>query len=166
MLRVACRRLYQQASQLAVTGAAGAAPSLRLGLPASAAAALLAVRGAKTTTGIVGLPVVPDAREELKAQLQAVLDAVAIIPEHAEYRRSVEKTVRYKLSLASQADTPDEQLEELLSKQLEEEIKLCKEELSLIPKMAEWKPWEVPEGYEVEFLEEQQVEAKVGGAPK
>ena len=35
-----------------------------------------------------------------------------------------------------QADTPDEQLEELLSKQLEEEIKLCKEELSLIPKMA------------------------------
>lgn len=36
----------------------------------------------------------------------------------------------------------------------------------MLPAGAEWKPWEVPEGYEVEFLEEQQVEAKVGGAPK
>ena len=31
------------------------------------------------------------------------------------------------------------------------------------PPPAEWKPWEVPEGYKVEMLEEHQVESKVGG---
>lgn len=106
-----------------------------LRLEACAVAALGGVRGAKSTTGIVGLPVVEDAREELKRQLQAVLDAVAIIPEAAEYRKSIEKTVRYKLSAAA-GEAPDEQLEELLGRQLEEEIKMCKEELGLIPKMA------------------------------
>ncbi|KAL4857027.1 putative NADH dehydrogenase [ubiquinone] 1 alpha subcomplex subunit 5 [Chlorella vulgaris] len=138
-------------------------PCLRL--EACAVAALGGVRGAKSTTGIVGLPVVEDAREELKRQLQAVLDAVAIIPEAAEYRKSIEKTVRYKLSAAA-GEAPDEQLEELLGRQLEEEIKMCKEELGLIPKMAEWAPWDVPEGHTIEFKEEQQVEGAIasGGA--
>lgn len=72
-------------------------PSLGLGAqPASAmaaGAACAAARGVKTTTGIVGLPVVEDARNELKRQLQAVLEAVTVIPETAEYRRAVEKTV-------------------------------------------------------------------------
>lgn len=111
-------------------------PGLRLESGAAAGACLNAIRGAKSTTGIVGLPVVPDARQELQAQLQAVLDALAVIPEDAEYRRSVEKTVRWKLQAAAAADTPDEQLEELFSRQLEEEIKMCQEELTLIPKMA------------------------------
>lgn len=113
-------------------------PGLRLDAAAAAGGSALAVagaRGVKTTTGIVGLPVVEDARGELKAQLEAVLDAVAAIPESAEYRRSVEKTVRYKLA-AVEGSAPDEELEELFSRQLEEEIKMCKEELALIPKMA------------------------------
>ena len=95
----------------------------------------MAVRGVKTTTGIVGLPVVEDARAELQQQLQAVLDALGAIPEDAEYRRSLEKTVRFKLQAAA-SDVPDEQLEDLLSRQVEEEIKMCREELTLIPKMA------------------------------
>ena len=106
-----------------------------LRLHAGPAATLLAVRGAKTTTGIVGLPVVEDARGELRTQLQAVLEALAAIPEHAEYRRSVEKMVRFKLA-AVDSDAPDEAVEAALSRQLEEEIKMCREELSLIPKMA------------------------------
>ena len=111
-----------------------ALPALRVELAGAGAAPLL-IRGVKTTTGIVGVPVVPDARLVLKEQLQAVLDAVAVIPEDAEYRLSVEKTVRWKLA-AAESDAPDEQLEELYSRQLEEEIKLCKDELGLIPKMA------------------------------
>ena len=75
-------------------------PGLRLESGA-AAASLTAIRGAKSTTGIVGLPVVPNARQELQAQYQAVLDALAAIPEDAEYRRSVEKTVRWKLQAAA-----------------------------------------------------------------
>lgn len=107
-------------------------PGLRL----EAGAAAMAVRGMKSTTGIVGLPVVPDARGELQRSLQAVLDALAAqIPEDTEYRRSVEKTVRWKLQAAA-SDAPDEQVEELLGRQLEEDIKLCREELALIPKMA------------------------------
>lgn len=142
-------------------------PSLGLGAqPASvaaAAAASAATRGVKTTTGIVGLPVVEDARNELKRQLQAVLEAVAVIPETAEYRRAVEKTVRFKLA-AVEGDQPDEALEELFSRQLEEEIKMCKEELGLIPKMAEWKPWEVPEGHTIPMMEEQYAEGTERGA--
>ena len=44
---------------------------------------------------------------------------------------------------------PAPQVEDKLGRQLEEEIRMCENELSLIPKMAEWKPWEVPEGYTV-----------------
>lgn len=76
-----------------------------------------------------------NAREELRTQLQAVLDAVAALPEHAEYRRSLEKTALYKLA-ALDGEAPDEQVEELLGRQLEEEIKMCQDELGLIPKMA------------------------------
>lgn len=111
-------------------------PGLGLGSGGAAGAACLIAARSKTTTGIVGLPVVPDARGELQRAYQAVLDALdAAIPADAEYRRSVEKTVRWKLAAAA-GDAPDEQLEELYSRQLEEEIKLCREELALIPKMA------------------------------
>lgn len=47
--------------------------------------------------------------------------------------------------------------------QLEDEIRKCDDELSLIPKMAEWKPWVVPEGYKIEVVEESEIESKVGG---
>ncbi|PRW33626.1 putative NADH dehydrogenase [ubiquinone] 1 alpha subcomplex subunit mitochondrial [Chlorella sorokiniana] len=152
MLRLASKRLLQQL-------AAGGAPAVAVQAGAAAPALLLAVRGAKTTTGIVGLPLVPDARNVLKEQLQAVLDAIQVIPADAEYRRSVEKTVRWKLA-AVESDAPDEQVEELLGRQLESDIKLCREELTLIPKMAEWKPWDVPADYKVEMLTEQQIEGK------
>ena len=98
-------------------------------------AALGGVRGAKTTTGIVGLPVDEAARQHLTEALQSVLEAIKVVPESAEYRRAVEKTVGFKLR-ALGGDAPDEQLEEMFSRQLEEEIKMAREELALIPKMA------------------------------
>eukprot|EP00887_Chlorella_sp_A99_P002992 scaffold24.g2992.t1 len=146
-------------SVLRVLGAI--APSLRLPLGAGAAA-LIAARGAKKTTGIVGLPVDEQAREHLAAKLQEVLDALAAIPEGVEYRTSVEKTVSFKLGAVT-SDASDAELEDMFSRQLEEEIKLCNEELGLIPKMAEWKPWEVPEDHKIEILEETAVDAKLGG---
>lgn len=96
----------------------------------------------------MGLPVVDDARDSLKDHLNQVLEAIKVIPADAEYRRSVENTVGAKLE-AIASDAPDQQLEEKFGRQLEQEIKLCKEELKLIPKMAEWRPWDVPEGYTV-----------------
>jgi len=113
---------------------ATALPSLRWQAGAPLAAALLLARG-KTTTGIVGLPVEEDARGTLRARLAEVLEAIRVVPESAEYRRSVEKTCTHKLS-ALASDATDGEIEDILGRQLEEEIKLCREELALIPKMA------------------------------
>jgi len=127
-----------------------ALPGLRWQL-APAAAAPATAFGAnryahKATTGIVGLPVDEEARQHLKEQLEQVLEAIKIIPAEAEYRRSVEMTVNAKLAAAA-SDASDRQLEDTFGRQLEQEIKLCKEELKLIPKMAEWRPWDVPPGH-------------------
>lgn len=132
---------------------AAAVPSIRLQLAPSteSVAAAIATRGySKATTGIVGLPVDEEARQHLEEKLQAVLDALKAVPEEAEYRRSLEVTVNAKLD-AVKSDAPDAALEEQFGRQLEQEIKLCKEELTLIPKMVEWAPWDVPEGYTVSF---------------
>jgi hypothetical protein len=60
-------------------------------------AALVQTRGVKVDTGIVGLKVVPNARQVLKDKLNSVLDAVAEqIPEEAEYRRVVEATIKHR----------------------------------------------------------------------
>lgn len=116
-------------------------PSLR--------APLFQNRGVKTTTGIVGLDVVPDARATLIKSLNEVKELVGqMIPEDTEYRKSVEKTCEYRLNLIQKHET-DEALEEEFGAQLEEMVTQSKDELSLIPKMAEWKPWEVPEGRDI-----------------
>jgi NADH dehydrogenase (ubiquinone) 1 alpha subcomplex subunit 5 len=117
---------------------------------------------AKTTTGIVGLPVDEEARQSLKDKLHEVLEAVKIIPADAEYRRAVEATCQSKLTLVDSIAS-DEQLESQFGRQLEQEIKLCREELKLIPKMVEWAPWDVPPGHTVEMIAEQDLEAKMGG---
>lgn len=124
------------------------------------ALALLSVRGLKETTGIVGLPVDPDARANLKKMMEQILEAITVIPSDAEYRRVVEKTIKHRLA-AVESDLSDEQLEEQFDAQLEQQIKMCEGELKLIPKMAEWKPWEVPDGYTVECVEEQDLEEKL-----
>lgn len=60
-------------------------------------AAEIQSRGLKLDTGIVGLSVVPNAREVLKDRLNSVLEAVAQhIPEEAEYRRVVEATMKHR----------------------------------------------------------------------
>lgn len=93
-------------------------------------------RGLKQTTGLVGVEVDPNARENLIAYLNQVKKMVGdMIPEDAEYRKLLEQTCDYKLkTIASVPD--DKELEEVLGFQLEEEIILCQDEIGLIPKMA------------------------------
>lgn len=136
-----------------------AIPSLKLSWRSSA---LMAAAGCSTfpeilrgfahkaTTGIVGLPVDEEARSNLTAILNQVLEEIKIIPADVEYRKAVEETVNRKLS-ALATDVSDEDLEASFGRQLEQEIKLCQEELKLIPRMAEWKPWDVPAGHTVRF---------------
>ncbi|KAG7671687.1 hypothetical protein Ndes2526B_g07424 [Nannochloris sp. 'desiccata'] len=138
---------------------ATALPSLRWEL---GAAAITTRSFSKATTGIVGLPVDEQARHHLAEKLQEVLAALKDIPADAEYRRSIEATVNAKLQ-ALNTDASDAALEEQFGRQLEQEIKLCKEELKLVVNMKEWAPWDVPAGHTVEILEEKDVEAKVSG---
>ena len=50
---------------------------------------------------------------------------------------------------AVDSEASDEEVEEQFTMQLEQLILQCEDELSLIPKMAEWKPWDVPAGHKV-----------------
>lgn len=50
---------------------------------------------------------------------------------------------------AVESGASDEEVEEQFTMQLEQIIKQCDDELGLIPKMAEWKPWDVPAGHKV-----------------
>ncbi len=96
----------------------------------------------KQTTGIVGLPMKEAARAELQtkvADVLAALDAFSI-PKTAAYRKAVEDRCG-NLNTQLQTQASDAELEGILGRQLEEEIKLCDDELGLIPSMAEWKPW-------------------------
>lgn len=99
------------------------------------ALSLQPVRGIKETTGIVGLPVDPEARSNLRQRLTDILETIKVIPEDAEYRRVVEKTIKHRLA-AVDSDASDEQLEDQFDAQLEQQIKMCEAELRLIPKMA------------------------------
>lgn len=96
----------------------------------------------KATTGIVGLEVVPNGREVLKTFCVNVLNGVkSSIPEEAEYRKIVEKTYQHRLDVIESTEDPAAIEAKIGSGQIEELIKQAKDELKLIPKMAEWKPW-------------------------
>ena len=56
----------------------------------------LGQRGVKDTTGIVGIDVDPNARASLKDICQQVLKAIQVVPDTAEYRRSVESAMKYR----------------------------------------------------------------------
>jgi NADH dehydrogenase (ubiquinone) 1 alpha subcomplex subunit 5 len=97
----------------------------------------------KESTGITGLPVVPNAREVLLDLYQETLRQIAKLPNEAAYRHLVEKMVNHRLQIL-QSESDYEVIEEKIGQgQLEELIQAAKDELQLIPKMLEWKPWEV-----------------------
>ena len=104
----------------------------RLAVSPSAA---VTARGLKTHTGIAGLDVDPNARENLKSYLQQALEAIKVIPQEAGYRQNVENTLNHKLGIVN-SDITDEEAEDKLDAQLEQYINFVKDELSLIPKMA------------------------------
>lgn len=119
--------------------------------------AVRALSSHKATTGIVGLPLDEHARKHLAERLQEIMDSLKShgIPETAAYRTGLEETCQAKLKALGNESYSDEQLEEIFGRQLEQEIKMSIDELSLIPKMAEWKPWEVPADFKIEITEEE-----------
>jgi hypothetical protein len=105
-----------------------------------AAPALVGARGAargfaKTSTGIVGLEVVPNGRAVLMALSEKLLRMVAELPESAHYRKTVEDVYRARLEACRQ-HTEVEAIEAALGLgQIEELIKVAQDEEKLIPQM-------------------------------
>ena len=107
--------------------------------------ALLARRAAttKTTTGIVGLPVDPHARETLIALNEKLLDEIKAVPEGAEYRKSIEATCNYRLKCLREHED-EATLEELIGMgQLEELIESQTEELGVLRMYVQEEMWKV-----------------------
>lgn len=97
----------------------------------------------KQTTGIVGLEVIPNSRGVLRGLVQRVLsDVRAHIPEEAGYRKVVEATYASRLDVIDANEDPAAIEAKIGSGQIEELVAQAKDELGLIPKMKEWKPWE------------------------
>eukprot|EP00168_Porphyra_purpurea_P007148 TRINITY_DN18846_c0_g1_i1.p1 TRINITY_DN18846_c0_g1~~TRINITY_DN18846_c0_g1_i1.p1 ORF type:complete len:178 (+),score=43.66 TRINITY_DN18846_c0_g1_i1:66-536(+) len=88
-------------------------------------------------------PPPPQTLRTLYAETAAALEA---IPASAAYRRNVEKVTAHRLGLVNA--TPD--VGALEAKigigAVEEVIAAARAELRLIPAMAAWAPWEVPDG--------------------
>merc|ERR1712216_627339 len=95
----------------------------------------------KATTNLVGLDVVPNAPEILADLYTKTLEEVQSIPKTSEYRVNVEKITNYRLKVVNDKGEIDA-IESVLGLQVEEMINEAKDELNLIPKMLEWKPWE------------------------
>ena len=106
----------------------------------------------KHSTGLVGLAVNPNAREDAVDLYNKLLGELQVIPETAGYRVSVERTAKHRLSLIEQHND-QKKLEDELGFQLEEIIEDAKNELELLPSILEHKPWESTEEIQVQIKE-------------
>ncbi|CEO95293.1 NADH dehydrogenase [ubiquinone] 1 alpha subcomplex subunit 5 [Plasmodiophora brassicae] len=107
-----------------------------------------AMSNTKTSTNVTGVPVVPNAREVLLGLYARTLEDVKVIPEHAGYRQSVESFTKFRMQVC-QENEDCAIIEDLINDGIVEElIEQAENELKLIPQMAEWKPWETPEGFQ------------------
>lgn len=86
----------------------------------------------KETTGIVGLEVVPNAREVLISLYSKTLDDIQSVPEDEGYRKAVESFTKHRLKVC-QEEEDWEQIEKRLGcGQVEELIEEAKDELKLL----------------------------------
>lgn len=105
------------------------------------------------TTGIVGLDVVPNAREVLINLYRKTLEEIKAVPEDEGYRKAVETFTRHRLSVCQEEEDWEMIEKRLGCGQVEELIEEAQDELKLIGHMNEWKPWGIPDDYECEVIE-------------
>ncbi|KAI3975639.1 hypothetical protein MKX01_017209 [Papaver californicum] len=107
----------------------------------------------KETTGIVGLDVVPNAREVLISLYKKTLNEIKAVPEDEGYRKAVESFTTNRLRVCEEEQDWEQIEKKLACGQVEELIEEAQDELTLISKMIEWDPWGVPDDYECEVIE-------------
>ncbi|EPS60061.1 hypothetical protein M569_14744 [Genlisea aurea] len=114
---------------------------------------LLAMAKVKETTGIVGLEVVPNAREVLIGLYTKTLDEIKAVPEDEGYRKAVESFTKHRLKVCQEEEDWEAIEKKIGCGQVEELIEEAQDELKLIGHMNEWKPWGIPDDYECEVIE-------------
>lgn len=89
----------------------------------------------KTTTGIVGLEVVPNAREVLIGLYTKTLAEIQSVPPDEGYRKAVESFTKNRLQICQQEDDWEEIERKIGCGQVEELIEEAEDELKLIAKL-------------------------------
>lgn len=89
----------------------------------------------KQTTGIVGLDVVPNAREVLIELYSKTLKEIQAVPEDEGYRKAVESFTRQRLKVCREEEDWETIEKKLGCGQVEELIEEARDELTLIDKM-------------------------------
>ncbi|GAB2299202.1 hypothetical protein Dimus_033274 [Dionaea muscipula] len=107
----------------------------------------------KATTGIVGLEVVPNAREVLISLYRKTLKEIEAVPEDEGYRKAVESFTRHRLNVCQEVEDWEEIEKRLGCGQVEELIEEAQDELKLMGLLKEWDAWGVPDDYECEIIE-------------
>lgn len=96
---------------------------------------LLMMSKLKETTGIVGLEVVPNAREVLIGLYTKTLTEIQRVPEDEGYRKAVESFTRHRLKVCEEEEDWEVIEKRLGCGQVEELIEEAQDELKLIDKM-------------------------------
>lgn len=99
--------------------------------------------GLEEALGVEGNP-----RATLSGLLNDLLQSAKALPEEAGYRRALEATCNYRLKVLEQNES-DQAVEEVLDAHMEELVLECKEELNVLPILADTKPWDVPAEHQV-----------------
>lgn len=96
---------------------------------------LMMMARVKATTGIVGLEVVPNAREVLISLYNKTLKEIQAVPEDEGYRKAVESFTRHRLKVCQEEEDWEVIEKRLGCGQVEELIEEAQDELKLIDKM-------------------------------
>ncbi|KAI8379514.1 ETC complex I subunit conserved region-domain-containing protein [Radiomyces spectabilis] len=96
----------------------------------------------KASTGLTGIPVHPNPRPHLIQTYNNTLKALSRLPSHAVYRQATESMTQQRLSIVESTENIDEIEQKIDGGQIEEVILQAEDELKLVGKMEEWKPWE------------------------
>ncbi|KOO31665.1 putative NADH dehydrogenase [Chrysochromulina tobinii] len=89
----------------------------------------------KTTTGIVGLEVVPDAKPVLLGLYAKTLSMLEGVPAEAQYRKVVTDYTKARMAVLESTDDIPTIESKIDGGQVEQLIEQAKDELSLIPKL-------------------------------
>mmetsp|Transcript_21637 Transcript_21637/g.42496 ORF Transcript_21637/g.42496 Transcript_21637/m.42496 type:complete len:112 (+) Transcript_21637:133-468(+) len=87
---------------------------------------------AKRSTGIVGVPVVENARQVLIETYKETLDKLKTIPSGVPYRESMEQITNYRLSVVEKYEDEEQIEKEIDCGQIEELLLQAKDEIELM----------------------------------